>query len=177
MTHVGHSLTGVALGMLCLPKDATPGRMFLQLFVFFNLANLPDWQFNGWGHSNYNVSHSLFVNLALMLCVFLPLAYAPGLRARLGGWPVLICGGLAWLSHLLLDSFYEHGQGIAILWPLSDWRLSLPVPWFSILHGSRFSTEHLVRVYTTEFVCFFPFVLAAWFYKHKERKVCNASAN
>jgi hypothetical protein len=38
-----------------------------------------------------------------------------GIRTRTGGWLVLAGGGVAWLSHLLLDTFYNHGLGLAML--------------------------------------------------------------
>jgi len=71
-------------------------------------------------------------------------------------------GGLAWLSHMLLDSFYNHGQGVAIFWPLSDARLALPIPWFSVVYGVPPSlTPEMARAFAIELICYAPLVLAA----------------
>lgn len=163
MTHVGHGLTGVAIGILCLPRKASPARIFTHLLVFLNVANIPDWQFPGWGHERYLVSHSVWVNLGLIGLAVLLTGGVPRVRKFLGGWPVILGGAVAWLSHLLLDMFYGHGRGLAMFWPFSDARWALPLPWFSTLHapGSGGSCAHLFRVYGIEFLCYLPLVIAA----------------
>ena len=61
MTTIGHSLSGLSIAVLTLPR----GRSLLwyvvagHLFVFF--ANIPDYPFPGWGHEAYQVSHSIFL--------------------------------------------------------------------------------------------------------------------
>ncbi|MBU4366727.1 MAG: hypothetical protein KKF10_06295, partial [Verrucomicrobia bacterium] len=62
------------------------------MLAFVTLSMMPDHNIPGWGHSNYTVSHSLFVNLALMGLIILLLAWKAGWRIRLGGWPVVIGG-------------------------------------------------------------------------------------
>jgi len=104
-----------------------------QLIVFGLLANLPDFPIKHWGHRRYDISHSVFVNTTMMLVVLLLLSLCEEVRTRVGGWPVIIGGSLAWLSHLLLDSFYNHGMGVAIFWPFSDARLVLPIAWYSVV--------------------------------------------
>ena len=162
MTQVGHMLTGVASGVLCLPRQATRRRMAAQVVVFATLANLPDTPLPGWGHDRYDVSHSVFVNLLLIALAALTLWRLWRIRAVLGGWQVIGAGGLAWLSHLLLDSFYNHGQDVAIFWPFSDAHLALPIPWFSVVHGVPPPlTPEMARVFTIELICYAPLVIAA----------------
>jgi membrane-bound metal-dependent hydrolase YbcI (DUF457 family) len=84
-----------------------------------------------------------------------------GVRAGIGGWTIAIGGAAAWLSHLLLDSFYNHGKGIAIFWPFSAARLTLPVRWFSTVPSAYRFTLEALRVYAIEFASYFPLVLLA----------------
>jgi membrane-bound metal-dependent hydrolase YbcI (DUF457 family) len=100
------------------------------LCAFIAIANLPDWPLPGWGHSNYKISHSVFVNFALIVVIASLLMLFKKATRTIASWPVIIGGAAAWLSHLLLDSFYNHGLGIAIFWPFSPARLALPMPWF-----------------------------------------------
>ena len=131
MTTVGHTLTGLGIGMICMPEKQPRRSKTIHLAFFGLLANVPDLPFPYWGHARYYISHSLFVALALMLALACTLAFLPGLRARLGGWPVVIGGACAWLSHLLLDTLYNNGKGLRMFWPLSNFRMALPIPWFS----------------------------------------------
>lgn len=147
MTTVGHSLAGLSIAALTLPK----GRSLLwyllvgHLFVLF--ANLPDLPLPNWGHGSYEVSHSIFVTLLLAasLCLLL---LVPGLDRRVG-FRVLAGWALAWLSHMVLDAMYNHGLGIGIFWPFSEAHLVLPVPWFETLSWPPF-TEHNRDVFATE---------------------------
>ena len=118
---MGHGLTGAALGLLATPAGAGRGRLLATLVAFAALANIPDLPLPGWGHSRYDISHSVFVNLPLALVLALALWRWRGLRLR-----VTLLGAAAWCSHLLLDSMYNHGKGVAIFWPLSAGRLALP---------------------------------------------------
>jgi membrane-bound metal-dependent hydrolase YbcI (DUF457 family) len=113
------------------------------------LANIPDLPLPHWGHRSYRVSHSLFVN-SLFLIAVLPAAFWPRARTAVGGWRVLAGGAAAWLSHLLLDSFYNHARGVAIFWPFGPGRLRLPMPWFSTLDTSRLLAPHNLRVAAIE---------------------------
>lgn len=117
------------------------------MYILF--ANLPDFPFPGWGHSNYHVSHSLFVTLLLSSLLGLLLLW-PKIREQLRG-KVLLAWSLAWLSHMPLDSLYNHGRGIAIFWPFSDAHLAMPVAWFSTITWPPRS-EHNLRVFATEAV-------------------------
>jgi membrane-bound metal-dependent hydrolase YbcI (DUF457 family) len=73
------------------------------------------------------------------------------LFTKLGGWKVLLGGSLAWVSHLLLDTFYNHGKGLAMFWPFSDARLALPISWFSVVKNlPRPITWELIRILLIE---------------------------
>jgi len=161
MTTIGHTLTGLAFAVLCVPERwrSRRGRAF-ALAAFAVLANAPDLSIPGWGHDLYHVSHSLFVNAGLIAVAVLALAASRRARALVGGWPVIACGAAAWLSHLVLDSFYNHGLGIAIYWPLSEGRLNLSMPWFSTLRPSWALDAHCLRVALTEIVAYGSLLLA-----------------
>jgi len=124
-------LTGIALPTLTLPQARSEWWYFwiVNGMVFF--ANLPDFRLPGRGHSSYLVSHGIFVValLAALLALFL---LWPTFNARVGR-RVLI----AWSSHILLDSMYKHGQGIAVFWPFSDAHLAMPVAWFETIRLPR----------------------------------------
>jgi membrane-bound metal-dependent hydrolase YbcI (DUF457 family) len=119
MTSTGHYLTGLSIGVLCLPQKSSRVHQILHLYVFTFLSIVPDLQFPGWGHgAKYYFSHSLYVNLSIIFLLLIPFVLLPGVRKWVGGWHVLVGAPLVWLSHLLLDSFYNTGIGIAIYWPL-----------------------------------------------------------
>jgi inner membrane protein len=161
MTQVGHTLTGLAVGVTCLPGRESARSRLLRLAVFALLANIPDLPFRNWGHDLYYFSHSLFVNLLLILVFLTAFIFMKGIRTRTGGWLVLAGGGVAWLSHLLLDTFYNHGLGLAMLWPFSDARLALPIPWFSVVRDASFPfTAETLRIFLTELAFFGPLLLA-----------------
>jgi len=129
--------------------------MVIGFAVFAMLADIPDFPLPGWGHYEYRVSHSIFVNGGLIAIVLLGLAAArmgKGLRIS----KRVVAGGVvAWLSHFLLDSMYNHGHGIAIYWPLAPGSLVLPVPWFSTLeHSPPPLNAHTLCVFAIELVCY-----------------------
>jgi hypothetical protein len=162
MTQVGHIMTGAALGVLCLPRTASRLRKVTHLSAFMLLSNVPDLPLKNWGHDRYYFSHSVFINLLASAALILVLAGLPRLRAGIGGWTVTGLGSLAWLSHLLLDSFYNHGKGVAIFWPFSRARLVLPIPWLSVVpHLPPPVTPDLLRIFLVEFVTCLPLVVLA----------------
>lgn len=162
MTPVGHTLTGIAIGIICLPEQPSRKRTLAHLGAFGLLANVPDLPFPHWGHDRYRVSHSLFVNLAWILIALVGCAVWGPARARMGGWRVLVAGAIACLSHLLLDSFYNHGRGIAIYWPVSAAHLRLPIPWFAVIPNPRRPfTREVVQIVVIELVCYFSLVVVA----------------
>lgn len=135
MTPVGHSLVGLSLGVLGAPVGASRRSRAGQLAVFVVLANLPDLPLAGWGHEDYAVSHSLFVNLVLAAVAARLLASSRRGWAAAGGARGVSLGVLAWQSHLFLDSLYNHHLGLAMFWPFSTARLDLGLPWFRTLAG------------------------------------------
>jgi len=161
MTQVGHTLTGLAIGVACLPgRESTRSRL-LRLAIFALLAHVPDLPFRNWGHDLYYFSHSLFVNLLFIFILLIPFALLKAFRARAGGWTVLLGGTLAWLSHLLLDTFYNHGLGLAVFWPFSMARLALPIPWFSVVRDASFPfTPETTRIFLTELAFYGSLLLA-----------------
>ena len=108
MTQVGHTLMGTALGILSLPAHRSPRWKVGYFAIFALLANLPDLPLPYWGHGRYDISHSLFVNLLLSVLAVALCSWQPGVHQLMGGRAVLVAGTLAWLSHLLLDAFYDH---------------------------------------------------------------------
>jgi membrane-bound metal-dependent hydrolase YbcI (DUF457 family) len=155
MTPVGHTLTGIAIGIICLPERASRKRTLAHITTFGFLANVPDLPFEHWGHDRYRVSHSLFVNLAWILVVLGVCTIWRPARIRMGGWSVLVGGVIACLSHLLLDSFYNHGRGIAIFWPVSKAHLRLPIRWFAVAHNPRSPFRPEVgQIVGIELVCY-----------------------
>lgn len=157
MTQMGHSLMGIAFGAACLPRQASWRRKAIHLAGFVFLANIPDVPLPGWSHEQYHISHSLWVNLALIAILsIIALLFAPG-RPRKQNVVLFVMGSLAWLSHLLLDSFYNHGGGIAIFWPFSPAHLILTMPWFSIVPNTPppLTWAH-IRIFAIEFAFYAP---------------------
>jgi membrane-bound metal-dependent hydrolase YbcI (DUF457 family) len=120
VTTVGHSLTGLSIAVLTLPRGKSLGWYLLvgQFYLFF--TNLPDFPIPGWGHNNYHVSHSIFVTLLLasLFCLFL---LWPTIREQVRA-RVFLAWSLTWLSHMPLDSLYN---------------------WRCLFHGSRRSACRL----------------------------------
>lgn len=162
MTPIGHSLFGTSIGVLCMPELETVRARAVFLTGFALLANVPDFALPGWGHDRYDISHGLFVNSVLIATAAVVLTFWTSGRKRLGGAAVILGGAAAWLSHLLLDSFYSHGKGIAIFWPFSRARLALPIPWLDNLQGSPPPLNaHTVRVCLVELVFYSSVLLAS----------------
>jgi len=136
MSPVGHSLVGLAFSAVILPR-IRPGKWRIGLpLCFIALANLPDWPLPNWGHDRYDISHSVYVNVLLIALV--AVAWRSISRFRASVRPLcFFFGAGAWLSHLLLDSFYNHGNGIGIFWPFSNRQLNFAMPWFNTLDLSQ----------------------------------------
>ena len=150
MTFVGHTLVGATIGaMMPLPKTGKISRSAFILAVVV-CANLPDLPLPGWGHSNYRVSHSIFVGIVLISCGVILLRGLQVARNTVGSWLVVLAGSMALVSHYFLDSIYNHGMGIAVFWPLSDARIVFPISWFSIMKSDPFFCWHNVKVWSIE---------------------------
>ena len=172
MSPVGHSIFGLTLAALAVPwlpkltNDRLTNRRTSRFFllavpvVFVALASLPDWPIPNWGHDRYRISHSLFVNLALIFLVAViwwlikPLHRTVSLR-------IFAFGIMAWLSHLLLDTLYAHGRGLAMFWPFSETRVSMPIPWFQVLNTNvpMWHTRNL-SVFGYEALVYTPILIA-----------------
>jgi membrane-bound metal-dependent hydrolase YbcI (DUF457 family) len=146
MSPVGHTLTGLAIGYAVLPLELSFLKKMPTLVVFALLASGPDFLFFGWGRARYDISHSIFTALlaVLVMGVFIWCV------SRLVSTAVLIGGALAWYSHLLLDTLYNHGRGLAMFWPASDASIGWPVPWFSHMTLSPLISYHNLQVFAVE---------------------------
>lgn len=156
MTFVGHTLTGLSIAALCVPRRWRRPAKGAFLAAFALLATVPDWP----TFEKYAVRHSIFVNLGLMAVPVAVLAAWKWLRARIGGWRVILCGAAAWLSHLLMDSLYSTGAGVPILWPVSKFRLDLPIAWFVTMHPGEGLSRHNLRVWAVEALFYGALLLA-----------------
>lgn len=179
MTPVGHSLTGLVIAVLVTPREWPLRSRLATMAAMVLLANAPDVPLPRWGHDRYDISHSVFVSAAAVLIVALVVRLAVGagrIPTRL-----YIAGGLAWFSHLLLDTTYNHGRGIAIYWPFGDGRLALTLPWFSTMNPRDLWSAHNFRVWAIEAVVYGSiFALAVGGRRlvdrrKKVRPLCNSS--
>ena len=178
MTQVGHSIIAAAAGVVCMPKDKNILAKVFFILMFIFLANVPDLPLPYWGHVRYDISHSFFVILYLV-CLMIPFSYlwcrivykkAPERRT-------LLWAGLTIFSHLLMDSFYNHGLGIAIFWPVSPARLTLPIPWLSVQKEIPPPiTQKMVRIWLIEFASFTPFLLLAIGFRTCYNKKCKTKS-
>lgn len=165
MTPVGHTLMGLALGHAATPRGWSTRAHAGVLATFAVLANLPDAPLPGWGHDAYAVSHSLLVTTLAAGGLAVALAVKTALPGRL-----LAAGVAAWCSHLLLDTLYNHGQGLAVWWPVSDARLALPVPWFSTMRLDPLVSLHNLRVFAIELLCYAPLLLGVAWRQHRRNQ-------
>ena len=152
---------GTAIGLFCMPQGASARWKVSYFVAFLVLPNIPDLPFAHWGHQRYDISHSLFVNLFLCLIMVVLLGWHQNIRHFIGGGKVLGAAVAAWVSHVVLDSLYNHGHGVAIFWPLSDARLALPGPWFAVAPFPPFNLE-LLQECAIELVSYAPLVLLAY---------------
>jgi hypothetical protein len=158
VTSIGHTLTGMSLAVLTVRETGTPWWRRPAFHIFALAANIPDLPLPGWGHDLYHVSHSVFVTLALLVVFESPFYASRKLRAQAGGPRAFVGFSLAWLSHLLLDSFYSHGRGIAIFWPISGAHLALPIPWFHTIRLHPWDTSFNLSVFLVELAFYGPFL-------------------
>lgn len=154
MTSVGHCLTGLSFAALWVPRSWERKEKLAAFAAFTLVANAPDLPLPFWGHYSYWVSHSLFINLALVAVVVGLLISSRAWRSEPARRWVVLGGAAAWLSHLLLDSFYSHGHGIRIFWPVSNAALRLPVPWFHVLQRDSPRDLATLQIFATEALCY-----------------------
>ncbi len=166
MTPVGHSLMGASIAVLCLPSQSSRWARCAGLICFIFLANLPDAPLPGWGHDRYWFSHSLIVNDIIMLIAAAVFYTWRDAVRRLGGPRVIMGGMLSWMSHLLLDTFYNHGRGLAMFWPFGPWRLALPIAWFSVMDGIPKTLDaRVLRIFGIELLAYGSLLVLALFWR------------
>ena len=167
MTLVGHGIFGATIAVVTIPLDARVRRLALAMLAFAALANIPDLHLPYWGHERYGISHSVFVNGAIILLFLIPFLLSRRARRSIGGITVAVGCALAWLSHLLLDTFYNHGRGLAMFWPFSKGRLALPVPWFETAKKPLPHFDlHTAKVWSIELVSYGVVIVAALLVRH-----------
>jgi len=163
MTIVGHSLVGATLAVLFSPAGLYERKKAIIIGVYLFAAYIPDLPLPGWGHWQYHISHSVFVNLAAILPTVVILLYLKHAK-NIGSYAIILGVPLVWLSHFVLDSLYNHGQGIGIYWPFSANKLALPIAWFSTLQITpSFLSFHNLKVLFIEFLVYFPIFLVVLF--------------
>jgi hypothetical protein len=166
MTFVGHCMTGVAIGLVVIPSRTPRSRLIFCLAGCAIAANMPDFNIRHWGHYDYLFSHSIFVNSAIILILALAIDLISKIFNRKISWRLLIAWAGAWLSHLLLDTFYNHGLGLCMFWPFSKSALVLPMPWFhTIKVEAGFITWHNLSEFITEFLFFSLVVVPAIYFR------------
>ena len=151
MTTMGHTLVGISIAVLFAPKmeKASHRIGYYLLFVFFAL--IPDIEVHGWGHNRYRVSHSIPVMLAMVSVLTNGVLVVLMIRCQWQGILIYVGCIVAWLSHFCLDSFYNHGYGVMVMWPLSGGRLNFALPWFSNTPPFTITMAHM-RIYGIELV-------------------------
>lgn len=166
MTTLGHSLTGLAALTFCIPRHLTGWQKLFWAILFISLASIPDWPLPGWGHRQLAVSHSLWANLVLV--IVLVVVIRKWFPLRPGQIRILWCVGLAWLSHIGLDTLYGDLSGVAINWPFSDGLASLPLPWLNSLpHVPPPFNTRVAQILLFEFFTFSPLILLACGLRYK----------
>ena len=161
MTFVGHSLVGAALAQATIPAGASWKQWLFIVNLYVLLAFFPDLPLPGWGHALYFFSHSLYVNLLLIIPLAGMACYYRSCK-RVSSYPLVAGAAAAWLSHFPLDAMYNHGQGVAIYWPFSEAVLNLPLPWFTTLDMHQpLSAAHNAKVFLVEALFYLPLLMAA----------------
>jgi hypothetical protein len=115
MTSVGHALLGTAIGLLCMPQQASAGWKVGYVVAFLVLPNIPDLPVAHWGHHRYDISHSLFVNLLLCLIMVALLGWLQNIRHFIGDGKVTGAAVAAWSSHIAWILYTTMGTA----WPSS----------------------------------------------------------
>jgi hypothetical protein len=171
MTEVGHALVGITIGITGLPNKISNRWKLTIIISLAILSNLPDFPLPFWGHEKYHISHSVFVNSIIAIILSVLLSRNKQLRSHISARIIFLSIFLTLIGHLILDSFYNHGKGVAIYWPFSSATLVLPIPWLSVVPSLPPITIDHLREYIFEFITFFPFVIMAIvFYRRRYNK-------
>lgn len=139
---------GLTIATVATPRDWSVRARVVTYATFVVLANAPDIPLANWGHHRYDISHSVFVTAVATALV----ALVVRLIASAGRipWQLYLAGVAAWYSHLLLDTTYNHGNGLAVFWPVNSGRVALPIPWFSIMRPHELFSTHNYQVWAIE---------------------------
>ena len=148
MTTVGHTIMGVTTATVFIPFPLSRNKKFLWLATAIFAANIPDIALPGWGHDRYYFSHSIVVN-AIILFLFIGLMLTLRRDYKFQKHFIAMFS-LAWMSHFILDSFYNHGKGLRAFWPISDAALNMPIPIFETTDSS----SNLFLTYLIEFLVY-----------------------
>jgi hypothetical protein len=173
MSPIGHSLAGAAVGVMVLRREMPRRRQACVLAGFIVLANLPDLSLLLPRVEAYSIGHSVFVSSALCVGAAIVLRFFRSSLPQVADWRIIGGGAVSLLSHLLLDSLYNHRAGVAVLWPLNSAPLAMPLPWLGHWpDSSSFLTWQTLRVSCAETVTFFPLlgIAMAWRYVIQKRK-------
>jgi len=155
MTFVGHSIVGLSVAAGAVDANRRP-FFYSAAAIFVLFANFPDFAFR---IIPYFESHSLITVLVILAAGNLLVWF---FRSRIPGldWKLILLGNLTVLSHFLLDTFYNHGTGLMLFWPVSAARSALPVPWLSVMQPPFFPvTEAHLKVFLMELVTFGPLLV------------------
>lgn len=164
MTPIGHTLTGLAIGYLAIPRATPIKPKILLLVAFAVVASAPDLPLPYWGHFRYEISHSVF-STAVGIAILWLIVWWKFRGKEPVGWRVMLGLALAWYSHLLLDTMYNHGYGLDMFWPVSEKRIAIPVPWLSRGDREHIFSLHNVMVAVYELLTFGPLVVMAYLMK------------
>ena len=130
-------------------------------------------------HFHNQFSHSVFVGVAAAVLFAIVCRWIVG-----GRWVFWVLAGfLAYLSHLLID-IATFGRGVQLFWPISDARVSAPIPLF---FGVRHSVgaplgAHLITLVTDSMFGLGVWLMARWWRlraggKRAERTVVDLKAD
>ncbi len=174
MTTVGHSITGLSIAVLFAPQFPTVTKRIVYYVLFTLCALIPDIDIHGWGHHRYHVSHSLVIMISAVIGISIFSLIIPFIRRNKVYWRFFIGCAIAWLSHFFLDSLYNHGKGVLVMWPLSEGRLNFALPWFSTIPDFPVTMVH-VRIVLIEFIFYTPLLLISILLKkaYKRKMSCE----
>ena len=97
MTFIGHSLVGASLAQATIPAGASWKQWAFVVNLYVLLAFFPDLPFPGWGHFRYYFSHSLYINLLLIIPTAALCCYYRSHR-RVASYPLIAGAVVAWLA-------------------------------------------------------------------------------
>ena len=161
MASLGHVVFGLAVAR------TTKVRSVLSLLAFPALALLPDLDViafafgipyrDQFGHRG--ASHAIATGLVMGALIGWLLARVTGMmRPRSGA----LAGAIAMISHGLLDTLTDGGEGVALLWPLTSERFFAPwqpIPVAPI--GLGFLSQRGLYCAAVELALFAPFLIYA----------------